>query len=269
MLLLAAGLLAQAPAVSDVGRNESESHRRTAEFLELAKQAAASYQFRDGEGGTDWRLQPEPLLHWSNPVVGDVDGCVFLWAAGGRPQAIGAIFKWYTPHRRTVHEFHSLSTGPLQALRESAGVWTCLQPGVTFQKISDAPSPSPKPVQRLSQMRALAEQFSALKTDQGVQRELRLLRQPLYRYPPQSDGLLDGGLFAFVEGTDPDLMLLLETTAGEWTYALAPLYHGRLSVLRGNVETWHSDGIPDRESFGHRGPYAKFRFQESAPAGAQ
>ena len=41
--------------------------------------------------------------------------------------------------------------------------------------------------------------------------ELRLLATPLYRYRDTSPEGSDGALFAFVQGTDPEVLLLVET----------------------------------------------------------
>ena len=43
-----------------------------------------------------------------------------------------------------------------------------------------------------------------------VDQELRLLPQPLYRFESTSPDSLDGALFTFVTGTDPELMLMIE-----------------------------------------------------------
>jgi hypothetical protein len=62
---------------------------------------------------------------------------------------------------------------------------------------------------------------------------MRLLPRPLYRYDvkpgPDSGGVIDGALFAYVttKSTDPEIFLLLEanksnTGAPQWQYALAP-----------------------------------------------
>ena len=53
-------------------------------------------------------------------------------------------------------------------------------------------------------------------------RPLRLLTQPIYKYETADSG---GALFAFVEGTDPEVFLMIEARtvdAGSvWHYALA------------------------------------------------
>jgi hypothetical protein len=68
-------------------------------------------------------------------------------------------------------------------------------------------------------MRRLAERFRVIVGHKDWA-QTRLLSQPVYRFPEMDGG--DGAVFVFVQGTDPECVLLLETTekAG-WRYALA------------------------------------------------
>jgi hypothetical protein len=70
--------------------------------------------------------------------------------------------------------------------------------------------------------------------------ELRLLPKPIYRYEaPQADAA-DGALFAFVQATDPEVLLLIDVRnrdgAPAWHYALA-----RMS--RVNLRAEHKDRV--------------------------
>ena len=62
-----------------------------------------------------------------------------------------------------------------------------------------------------------------IKWREGSDREeLRLLPQPVYRYESEDPEVQDGGVFAFVQGTDPEVLLLLEAVRTEgglvWIY---------------------------------------------------
>jgi uncharacterized Zn finger protein len=92
-------------------------------------------------------------------------------------------------------------------------------------------------------MRETAEQFQADKTDrQGDKRTLRMLTQPLYRYEVARDDVLEGALFAFVEGTDPEVLLLIEARANgekrEWQYALCRLNSVHLQAQYKERSVW-------------------------------
>jgi hypothetical protein len=72
-------------------------------------------------------------------------------------------------------------------------------------------------------MRRQAERFQAtmiFRRLNDMRHPLRLLSQPNYRSPaPAADGV---GLFLFVQGTDPECVLLLEAKSDKtWRYAFA------------------------------------------------
>src|SRR4029450_2592840 len=54
---------------------------------------------------------------------------------------------------------------------------------------------------------------------------LRLVRQAVYRYEQTPQDVIDGGMFAFVQGTDPEVFLIVEavkTAEGpRWGYAVS------------------------------------------------
>ena len=91
-------------------------------------------------------------------------------------------------------------------------------------------------------MRTLARRFSAELVDtrggDEVGRELRLLNQPAHRYACPSAKVLDGGLFAFVEGTDPEAWVILEaieTEAGpKWQFAVVRMNSDALQIKDGD-----------------------------------
>ena len=76
--------------------------------------------------------------------------------------------------------------------------------------IPNAPTPGETAAQRLRQMRELAKEFTNRQTRRdGVEQENRLMTQPIFRYEG-TEPLIDGSLFAFVQGTDPELWLLIK-----------------------------------------------------------
>ena len=211
-------------------------------------------------------LRDEPLLRWSNPLVGEIYGGVFLWTHDGRPEVIAAIFKWYSPLTHMTHEFHSLSPHEITAGKGDEVVWETSEPGLKLAAVPDAPVPGKTPAQRLSQMRRIAQRFAARKTDrEGVTRELRLLTQPVYRYESTGANSGDGALFAFVEGTDPELFLLIESqgsgSEARWSYGIARMNFEPLVVSLDEDEVWSAGLLPSAEIYGHRGVYTKFHIR--------
>ena len=192
------------------------------------------------------KLLPKPILRWSQPVRGGDDGAVFLWLDKGRPAAVGTIFAW--PDRdglRVVqHEFHSLALEPLRASFRDIAPWTPNRAGIELKAIADAPAPAETASQRMIQMRALTREFTANSTDDKKGRwELRLMPQPVYRYEGLDDeSLLDGALFVFAEGTDPEIFLVIEARrhgdAFQWQYACARFSDFPLQVRHKDHEVW-------------------------------
>src|SRR6185369_89101 len=73
--------------------------------------------------------------------------------------------------------------------------------------------------------------------------DLRLLGQPLYRYELKDrPDLLDGAILAFVQGTDPEILLIVEARRDRgqlrWEYALARFSDMRLFVRHNKTEVW-------------------------------
>src|SRR5581483_12037397 len=172
-----------------------------------------------------------------------------VWPHNGRPVAVASVYPW---NGSMTHEFDSLSRdGKLVARDQGRVIWSPATPGVEVKDVPNAPKPAKSPAERLRQMKAIAAEFRATMTgwagDNSDREELRLLPRPLYRYelagakapePP----LIDGGLFAYVQGTDPEAVLALEAvgTADKavWQYAFVRATSGGLEVKLGNDVVW-------------------------------
>jgi hypothetical protein len=61
------------------------------------------------------------------------------------------------------------------------------------------------------------------RADRSDRTELRRLPRELYRYQPEKPPVIDGAVFAFVMGTDPEALLMIEAVQGpdhtDWQYA--------------------------------------------------
>lgn len=183
--------------------------------------AAERYELFLGSDRRRLKFQREPVLTWPNPTRETPEGGTFIWTLDGRPEAIACIWK----HGILSLAFHSLSTGKLTAQDGAETVWHCESPGISLATLADAPQPAESATRRLVQMKDLARRFQCRLADGDSSEELRLLPTPLYRYKTDREDLLDGGLFAFVQGTDPEVILILEARrregkAADWQYAL-------------------------------------------------
>ncbi len=256
---------AQAP--SD---DETEAARAT-ESLPVVRKAAESYVVVEERpvGKVTLEFHPEPLLQWSNPVGGSFHGAVFIWTADGRPDVIASIYRKYVPTPPHLGiEFHSLTNAQVSAGRDGHPEWFPASGIAAPEPVADAATPADSDAQRLRQLRALAREFTATKTDRkDVTRPLRLLTQPIYRYQSASQGVVDGALFAFVEGTDPEVFLLIEARRTEgkkdsvWHYALARMNSVNFRVSHKAREVWSVPTIPWPQAHNPREPYTLFTFR--------
>ena len=190
-------------------------------------------------------LRPQPVLRWRNVVRGQVgEAMMVVWPHNGRPVAMASIYPW---NGKMTHEFDSLSREhKLIARDKDRVIWSPETAGVEFKNVPKAPKPGKTAPERLRQMKAIAEGFQATMTgwqaDNSDQEVLRLLPRPLHRYDLKNakdpdPKLLDGALFAYVLGTDPEVVLVLEAIGtaekADWQYAFARATSGGLEVKMG------------------------------------
>ena len=234
----------QPPTAPADAQSKAEADRASA----MARDEISNWEFFAGEGaGTKFTPEPKPLLRWSNPGAGRVYGDVFIGAVGGRPEVIASLYKWFDPYTGFDAELHSLSASPVRLERDGKEVWNPQQPGVRMRDVPDAEAPAETPAARLRAMRLLARGFSGYLTDrrenkEGEQQILRLLPQPIHRYGDASTDLIDGALFSFVVGTDPEIILMLEARRGKdgprWQYGLARMNADELWVKHLDETVW-------------------------------
>jgi len=237
-VLIAVSLLqAEPPQAADEAAGDRE---RVKKWMDFYAQRISEYEiFLDGDETRKLEFQKTSILQYTNPErTHGQHGAMFVWTRDGHPEAVGTIWsirQGNDPTRRvTAHEFHSLSTGPLTSSRPQIigrrGVvpqWTPRDPGIQWKPLPDAPDPADSDAQRLIQMRGLAREFeaSSISRQDGKEQKLRLLPQPIYRYKSASSKVIEGGLFAFVMGTDPELLLMIEARpvngVPRWHFAAA------------------------------------------------
>jgi len=212
--------------------------------LAYMKDSVAHYRIhRTTPGSPPFRLMPEPIFRLDNAVTGVKDSAIFLWTdvETGRPEATIQMFR--APTKRWLHDWTSLSTDPIIAELGNRPKWWP-KPGVEFRPVPDAPAPAATPAARLRQLRAMAEEFSATDDFLGAGwSQLRLLPKPWLRYGKAGSGVEDGALFAFVLGTDPEVVLMIESRPNRsggfrWEYGLAPMTSFEVKAMWKGKEVW-------------------------------
>jgi hypothetical protein len=205
---------------------------RAKKRLEFMFQAIKKYRVEVGEDEhLVSELHDKPLLRWNNAVSDTQDAIAAVFSRGGRPDV---LLQFHIVREDfVIHEFSKITTAPLTIKRGNGVIWKPAETWIKFGNLSGAPQPAKTAALRIAQMRKQAERFDV--TDEFVvdqvptRNHLRLLAQPIFRYSDAEKGgdIVDGAVFSFALGTDPEANLLVEIHKDgdkkAWRYALAPM----------------------------------------------
>jgi hypothetical protein len=93
-------LMVLAPLLGSAGfaqpGSQKDEKALVEEFRAFAKGEAATYTCRLEGSDRPLRFHPEPVLTYSNPIMGRVYGNVFIWTAEGRPEVIADIYRFFS-----------------------------------------------------------------------------------------------------------------------------------------------------------------------------
>jgi hypothetical protein len=182
----------------------------------------------------------DPLLRYDDPTRGlsdKTDGLLdaSVWAVGenGRPTALITLELYRNGPTRSVlsYEFLALTPMPLEVTSPRGPKWAPTSTELKVAPLPKSPRPADSERARLVQMRQLARRFTVTEEFNGNKLECRLLAQPIYRYAGGAEKLLDGAIFAFANGTNPELGLLLECNEREWSYGIVRLSSAALQAM--------------------------------------
>ena len=218
-------------------------------------------------GGSDrpLTLRPDPVLSWSNPVMGSLRRSLRLdggWAARGRGLDLPVL-------RGPPTGPTSSTRWPWQAdrRREGAAVWTPSRPGVELKPIPGAPVPADSAAARLRQMRrpgagvhqppdqsrrrgqrdaAAGPAHLSLRGHQGRpdrRRPVRLRPGNRPRDLPADRGPTDAGW------------------CPEWRFGATRMHGIDLRVYRHGKMVWNAPEITWERIQDRREPYTIFRFE--------
>jgi hypothetical protein len=225
-------------------REEPAAEQRAAHQKRM-KEVAAGIRLYATAGGKDSavKLADEPVLSYADNTRDTPESSLWIWGAKGRPSAILAIeyHAKYPKGPSWLVEIASLSPEPIAAEHGDSFAWTA-KAGLTMARLADAPPPAERPARRLAQMKELRDRFAAHEFAMiGGRIELRSLTSPLYRYADADQGVIDGAIFAFASGTNPEVLLVLEAhqaqgKTAQWRYGLVQLAGAEVVV--------HLDGKP-------------------------
>ncbi|HJT32491.1 MAG TPA: hypothetical protein VJ783_10645 [Pirellulales bacterium] len=240
-------------------RQTGDQQQAAAEQLDFMMNSVRTLRVVPNAEPSDvWMFHDKPVLRWTNPVGGAPDGIVVLWTDGVRPTVVATVFQ--NKAGNWVQEFHSLASGPFVVRDGGEVLWEPRKEADEFEPVDDAPAPADSRAKRLAQMRDIARDYMAYddftSRGQTTRHELRLLSNPIYRYPAADKQVIDGAVFVFVVGTDPELLLALEAreTADAsriWLYRFEAMTYWPVEVKRDGRSVWSVPMAP-RDDFRQR-----------------
>jgi hypothetical protein len=215
-----------ATAQNKASSDAADAASRAAEYLQSVSDSMRVR--REGQDEKTLHPRQSPILKYSDPARGYLAGGVWRLGKTGRPSGRVSLEYWprgETEEPRLMFEFICFSKDRFELTAEKDGTtWRTDGGAFEFAALSDAAKPAAAEKQRLIQMRALARRFAASEKHMGEFTSLRLLPQPIERYNDPEHGIHDGAVFVFTYGTNPEVVMLLESGKDGWSYAL-----GRMS----------------------------------------
>jgi hypothetical protein len=228
----------------------SEEKSSDQKMIEAKRQArmqtlAESHEVLVGDSGEKAKLLKTSIFSWANPERSSIGGALHMWTLKGRP--IATIGLWTYTDTKDSYEYQSLYEGPLNVSSGAGEAWQPGTPGVKYLPIPDCDAPARTPQLRLVQLRKIArDRFTSYSDDDE---QLRLLPQPIYRYDEFPDNVIDGAIFSFAEGTDPETLVIFEARLVEntkqWFYAFASQTSGGVDGRLDGKAVWDNSELGD------------------------
>ncbi|WP_147866514.1 hypothetical protein [Stieleria maiorica] len=163
------------------------------------------------------------ILRFGDATRETSDGVI--WKIGtDRPLVIVAMEIVDKASQRDVnYEFLCLTEQKFEMVAGAGWTWKPSVSALAMKPLQGVPGPSPSQQTRLRQLKQLARRFEASEVYLGQHYRLRLMPQPIDQYTVDGRSGLDGAVFAFVHGTNPEVLLLLEATDNGWQFGFARL----------------------------------------------
>ena len=243
-LLVATCLMSPICAEQSAPSQDADSTERLEAMTTRANLLRAEFTDRESRNNR-FKLVPQPILRYSDPARQDTDGTVWVFADGEPPVALVCLFVKPDRTKEWNYEFVSLIDQPLRVSGRPRWSWTPRRQTRTWSRLDG--DVSDRAVGRAQQMRAIARQMQASEVIQDQSFQLRLLNRPVYRYSDQDRGIEDGALFVYAYGTNPEILLQIESrrsgAAASWFISFARLTSAAAAVERSGRIVWKVDPI--------------------------
>lgn len=267
MALLFGGLFLMAPTAPTRGEEEKAEPAKVDERMKVMRGAIDMFRVTSLEIKSESALKfsDRPLLRYNDQtreagqgIQGVLDATVWRLGETGRPQAIVTleIYQVRDGSPLLTYEFVSLTPHKFQMRNLRGPTWLPGSTQLEMAALPDAPAPAGKARVRLIQMRDLARRFTAQEKLGPQKIDCRLLSQPIDRYDDAAAGIVDGAVFVFANGTNPEMGLLIECSDKQWSYGIFRLAAAVLFVQLDDKPLLESRKLP---GYAANSPYTATR----------
>lgn len=240
VLWLTAMLVGQEPAKTpDTGIQRAEMHMQRCEM-----------RLKDASRQSIERIN-HPLLEFGDSARGNTAGTLWAYGKAGRPLAFIELFKGSGENPVWVHAATLTGTQQVVLKTPLGQAWQPEEVQIKPATIANVFVPEAKEVARLRQLKDLSRRFTAHEfwDPDNSRFELRLLVKPVHRYSDPAGKIQDGAVFAFANGTNPEVLVLIEAVGDDlknarWQYSLARLGSAELHVALDGQEVWKRERTP-------------------------
>lgn len=226
---------------------EKEQRRQTREQMVARWNKQRAFERVAGKEKEVERVK-EPIFTFSEPTreTGHL-GTLWVWGTKGRPVALLSQNKAY---EKPVWGFELVALSEGVSVEMHDGWKWSPKSALKMTPFKDAPRAADSDAKRMSQMKSLARQFTLSEQYLNENFELRLLPSPVYRYQDEAVALIDGALFNFAHGTNPEVLAVIEcrkeASGPAWSYGFLPLAGAGVTAKLDGKTVWEKE--PTRES---------------------
>jgi len=219
------------------------------------------------------KVSEHPLLSFGDPARDNEAGTLWAWSDGGRPIAMMELFRRSDTDTVWISAWTLTSTELVSMTLDSRPEWTPAKSDFALQDFSDSATVSDRPLIRLRQMKDMVRRFESHEFwDPGNSRfELRCLETPVLRYSDEKKGIIDGCVFAFAHGTNPEILLFAEAHGtspemAKWQFAAFRLGSAEMHLEVAGKTLWSRDRAPGRTGTPNEHYWVQVASRESSEA---
>jgi hypothetical protein len=191
----------------------------------------------------------QPLLFYGDSTRENDRGSLWAWGEKGRPVAVIELFQNTGDRANWVYTICNTSGRTVRARRAGSPWWRANLSATELKDVPGAPAPASDAPARQRQLKLLAQKFTGHEfwDPNNSRYELRRLERPLVSYRDETNGLLEGGLFTLANGTNPEILLFVESrvdptdaSKARWQYAVGRVSHSELHLEYDGREVFNS-----------------------------